>query len=161
VLVDTVDPDVVVVQYGPWEIEEQILDGEDRARHLGDPDFDDFVRDELDELTALLSRRGARVIWLDLPDAGPAAYDTSLAGISPEDFATRRARWNELLHELPRRHDGTVEVIDISDWVDPRRDDPEIREDGMHLTPEGARRLAEEFLVGELLAAMDRLEVTG
>lgn len=161
VLVDTVDPDVVVVQYGPWEIEEQILDGEDRARHLGDPDFDDFVRDELDELTALLSRRGARVIWLDLPDAGPAAYDTSLAGISPEDFATRRARWNELLHELPRRHDGTVEVIDVSDWVDPRRDDPEIREDGMHLTPEGARRLAEEFLVGELLAAMDRLEVTG
>jgi peptidoglycan/LPS O-acetylase OafA/YrhL len=159
-LVDTVDPDVVVVQYGPWEIEEQILYGEDRARHLGDPDFDDFVRRELDDLTALLSRQGARVIWLDLPDAGGAAYESSLAGITPEEFEARRARWNELLQELSQRHDGTVGVIEISEWIDTRRDDLELREDGMHLTPDGGRRLAEEFLVDELVAMMDRLEVT-
>jgi hypothetical protein len=65
-----------------------------------------------------------------------------------------------LLQELSQRHDGTVGVIEISEWIDTRRDDLELREDGMHLTPDGGRRLAEEFLVDELVAMMDRLEVT-
>jgi peptidoglycan/LPS O-acetylase OafA/YrhL len=159
-IVEDADPHIVVVQFGPWEVEEQILVGEERARHLGDPDFDDFVRSELDDVTEVLSRQGARVVWLDLPDAGLAAYESTLDGITPEEFASRRARWNELLAELPLRHEGTVGVVEISEWLDARRDDTDVREDGMHLTPEGARRLADEFLADELAAMMERLEVT-
>lgn len=153
------EPDVVVVQFGPWETEEQQIEPGQPFRHLGDAAFDRVVSQEMRAAVRVLSARGAKVVWLDIPSAGDVAFGRALADIDLDEFEHRRLRFNELLHELPRDFPGTVAVIDVSRWLDIRRNDTDLLPDGVHLSPEGSVRMADEWLADEMEALFDEWDL--
>ena len=65
-----------------------------------------------------------------------------------------RARYNELVRELPERWSGSVHVVDLAAYVERWPGgafDPALREDGLHYTADGARALLEMGLGAELV----------
>ncbi len=63
-VLDQGQPDLAVVQVGPWEVADRKLPGESIWRTPGDPVYDDYLRNEMLASTGLLSRDGATVVWL-------------------------------------------------------------------------------------------------
>jgi peptidoglycan/LPS O-acetylase OafA/YrhL/lysophospholipase L1-like esterase len=157
--VEQTDPDVVLVQFGPWETEDQQIVADWPFLHLGEPLFDEFVRDEMRGVVETLSATGAKVIWLDIAPAGDVAFDRAMAGVDPDTYDTRRRRFNDLLEELPQRFPGVVAVVRTSDWFDDVRDDTDLRPDGIHLSPEGSIDVAERWLAEEMAETFSTLGV--
>ena len=130
-IVDTHDPRLVVVMISGWDF---VFVGTHGAEA-----YDRLV----DEAIALLTRRGAKVLWLSgLPGDGA-------------ELAAINARMNPRFRAAARRHPGVVSYTDVTQamrgpdggfprWL-PGVDGGEelIRKpDGFHLCPQGAARLA-------------------
>jgi peptidoglycan/LPS O-acetylase OafA/YrhL len=116
--VGTHDPDVVLVLLGGWD--DQFI------REQGG----DAYRAALDETVSLLGRDGARILWLT-----PLPGGMVLEGDPDRYFA-----------ELPDRHPGIVEHLDLTTvFAGPDGDFPVVvdglrlrKPDGWHLCPDGA-----------------------
>jgi peptidoglycan/LPS O-acetylase OafA/YrhL/lysophospholipase L1-like esterase len=140
-LVDDHDPRLVVVMFGAWDL--PFVEDE------GAPAYDQVV----DEAIELLTRRGAKVLWLStLPGDRANVIETS-------------NRMNPRFEAAARRHPGVVTYGDITDamrgtngdftrWLPGADGARELarKPDGWHLCPEGAARLAEA--VAEQAAAL-------
>ncbi|MEU8473194.1 SGNH hydrolase domain-containing protein [Streptomyces sp. NPDC029006] len=76
----------------------------------------------------------------------------------PEDQPQRVDHWNQLLRQVAGRHRGTADILDLGHRLCPHGaftwqvDGVQVRSDGVHLTPEGARWL-QPWLVSRLEAA--------
>lgn len=120
------DPDLVLVQLGGWDSAFLTEQG------------DDAYRAALDRAVATLSAGGAGVLWLaPLPGGEPIDGDP-----------------DRLFAELPARHPGVVEHVDLAEALaGPEGDFPRVvggellrKPDGWHLCPAGARNLAAALL---------------
>lgn len=80
------DPDVVVVMLGGWDLGEVVVDPDGYARRL-------------DEVAALLTAEGARVVWLSMPPTPPG-----------EGIEEARRAANRLFAALANRHPSVVHV---------------------------------------------------
>ncbi len=63
-----------------------------------------------------------------------------------------------MISTLPQRHPG-LSIIDLNPWFDALPDGPfdtTARPDGIHLAPEAATRLAEDYLGPQLLSRYQR-----
>jgi lysophospholipase L1-like esterase len=137
--VDDFDPEIVVAQFGQWEVGDTVLGGVEMRP--GDAAYAAQLELALDRARAIATRRGGRLMLLDMPcnpkfpDERGAIFNQLLA-----DYAAKHApevpliRWSEFLcpggrqATLPNgraiRHDGvhfdghTAPVV--VDWLLPR-----------------------------------------
>jgi peptidoglycan/LPS O-acetylase OafA/YrhL len=155
--VRTDDPDVAVLLLDRWELMDRKLNG--RYRHIGQSDFDAYLRQELDLAIDIVTARGALPVLLTAPYTRRAERPDG--GLWPEDQPQRVERWNELLRAAAERH-GAV-VLDLNHRVCPdaeftwRAGGVRIRSDGLHFTPDGVRRHIAPWLLPQLA----RLAVRG
>jgi peptidoglycan/LPS O-acetylase OafA/YrhL len=155
--VRTDDPDVAVILLDRWELMDRKLNG--RYRHVGQSDYDAYLRKELDLAIDIVTARGALPVLLTAPYTRRAERPDG--GLWPEDQPQRADSWNALLREAAQRH-GAV-VLDLNRRVCPdgrfawRAGGVRIRSDGLHFTPEGVRRHIAPWLLPQLA----RLAVRG
>jgi peptidoglycan/LPS O-acetylase OafA/YrhL len=146
------DPDVAVIELNRWELMDRKYEG--RYQHVGDPDYDRYLSDRLDQAITVAGSGGAAVVLLT------AAYthraERPDGGLYPEDEPSRVDAWNDLLRAAASRHDVTV--LDLNKLVCPQGkftwdvDGYRIRSDGLHYTPTGVRRLIAPWLLPRLAA---------
>jgi peptidoglycan/LPS O-acetylase OafA/YrhL len=151
---DRYQPNVTVVQSGPWDVTDRKLPGDDRWRGPGDPVFDDFLLDEMTAAVDLLSSQGALVVWLTAPRKGPGTTGNEV----DEDSGRRIDRYNELVEQLPQVRPGKAAVIDLAGWMDalPPDEDARLRPDGTHFTEDTSIEVARQWLLPELLGTYER-----
>jgi hypothetical protein len=151
------DPDVAVILLDRWELMDRKLDG--RYQHVGQPDYDAYLRKELDVAIDIVTERGALPVILTAPYTRRAERPDG--GLWPEDQPQRVDAWNALLREAAERHAAVV--IDLNRRVCPdgefgwRAGGVRIRSDGLHFTPIGVRRHIAPWLLPQLA----RLAVQG
>ena len=151
------DPDVAVILLDRWELMDRKLEG--RYRHVGQADYDAYLRKELDLAINIVTERSARPVILTAPYTRRAERPDG--GLWPEDQPERVDAWNALLLDAAKRHDAVV--IDLNRHVCPdgeftwRAGGVRIRSDGLHFTPTGVR----QHIAPWLLPQLARLAVQG
>jgi peptidoglycan/LPS O-acetylase OafA/YrhL len=151
------DPDVAVILLDRWELMDRKLNG--RYRHVGQPDYDAYLRKELDLAIDIVTERGALPVLLTAPYTRRAERPDG--GLWPEDQPQRVDAWDALLRDVAGRHDAVV--LDLNRRVCPdgeftwRAGGIRIRSDGLHFTPTGVRR----YIAPWLLPQLARLAVRG
>ncbi len=149
--VDEFRPDITAVLVGRWEVVDRIHDG--RWMHVGQPDYDAYLRSELQRGVDVLTSGGGRVALLSAPYSRQRAPG---GGDWPQNDPARTDRFNQLLGEVAQDAPSVV-TIDAAEWICPGGEyAAEVdglamrREDGIHLTPEGSAWVADRLL-GELV----------
>jgi peptidoglycan/LPS O-acetylase OafA/YrhL len=146
------DPDVAVLLLGRWELMDRKLGG--RFQHVGEPDFDTYLRGELNLAVSILLSKGAHVVILTAPYN--RRYERPNGELYDEDLPERVDAWNRLLLEVAAKNDDRTTVIDLNKRVCPDGeftssiDRLRIRSDGLHFTPDGVRRYIAPWLMPQL-----------
>ncbi len=136
-----VEPDVVLMVTGAWEIRDHWLDDEPLTPQT--PEATEYVDAQLEEAYRLVrSRTPARIGALELSCAPRIEQGLGESVLASTDVA--RVDWfNERLRALADRHPGDVVLISINDKVCPdgravdKLDGVRLRYDGVHWTEEG------------------------
>jgi peptidoglycan/LPS O-acetylase OafA/YrhL len=136
-------PDVVLLIIGRWEVVDRVNEGD--WKHIGDDEYDAYLRGELQRAIDILTSTGARVVVTTEPyNRRGERADGSLY---PEDQPVRADRWNKLLRSvIGNRPDVTV--LDLNKKLSPdgyytsKVDGIKMRIDGVHPTPEAVKWLA-------------------
>jgi hypothetical protein len=136
--------DFVVVQTGPWDVANRRLEGDDRWRHIGDPEYDAYLRRELQAVNDLLVPQGVTVVWLTSP-AIEAGRNQSPPPDPPyaESDPARMAALNRMIEEMAAARPGVV-TVDLAGYIDakPPDEDERLRPDGVHFTDESSAEVA-------------------
>lgn len=154
VLLDDAAPDVVVVVPGVGDLGEREIDR--RWTHLGDPVYDTWLHQELEDLAATLDEAGVPVVWATAPHvrlAPGGELEGDWTDVEDNDPA-RVDRLNEIIRDVASDRDGTT-VVDLGAWAQrlPRGEfSPQHRAEGRDLTEEGATSAA-AWMVPQLLDA--------
>jgi hypothetical protein len=141
---DERDPEVVVMTSGIWEVVDRRLPGDDRFRHIGQPEIDRYLLRELLAAVDLLGSKGATVVLLTYPHF-QAGRDQGYVDL-PESDPARVDRLNAIMGEVVALRPGVVTSIDFQSWLAGRpggEHDPAIREDGLHFYDSFAPTIAE------------------
>lgn len=151
------NPDVAFILVGRWETMDRVLDG--RWTHVGDPEFDEHLRSELDLAIRVAGARGAHVLLATEPyNRRGEQLDGSLY---PEDEPQRVTDWNQLLRSVASRHPN-VTVIGFGERVSPAgrftwtAGGYQVRSDGLHLTPSGVQGWIAPWLLPQLIGAVPK-----
>jgi hypothetical protein len=143
-LVRKVDPDVVEVVVGRWEVMDRVFDGQ--WTHLGDPAFDEYVRSELERSFSVLSTGGATIAYVTAPYY--LRGERPDGGRWPEDDPSRVDAMNGIIRSVVASHPGRATIVDLNAHTSTTNaytktvDGVVMRSDGVHFTPEGAHYLA-------------------
>jgi hypothetical protein len=151
------DPDVAVILLDRWELMDRKLNG--RYQHVGEPEYDAYLSEELDLAISIVGARQAHVVLLTAPYTRRAERPDG--GLWPEDDPTRVDAWNGLLRAAADRYQASV--LDLNAQICPegeftwRIDGIRVRSDGLHFTPAAVRR----YIAPWLLPQLARLAVHG
>ena len=138
-LVDDIEPEVVVLLFGGWDVLDYHLDG--RFLPLGSPERDTYILSELDTLADLLAARGARLVLLTVPYFSRPSVDTQT--IWTEFQPWRVDHLNALFRQWAASDGDRTSLIDLNRQVSPEGrfadtiDGILIRDDGVHFTASG------------------------
>jgi hypothetical protein len=141
--IDTLDPDIVLVIAGAWEVIDHSIDG--RVVRADSPEGEQLVRDELALGARIATSKGAHVVFLDTPCYGPAP---DAFGTPERTDPTRLARVNRIIEEVVAATPNT-ELLRWSEFLCPqgqyieRVGDIVVRYDGLHFYGDGKRLLWE------------------
>lgn len=122
-LVDQLDPEIVVAQFGQWDVGDMVINGVEMRP--GDPAYEEHVRSTLDRARAIATRRGGRLMLLDMP-------------CNPKFPDERGAIFNQILTRYAADHAPEVPLIRWSRFLCPGGkqatlpDGRAIRHDGVH-----------------------------
>jgi peptidoglycan/LPS O-acetylase OafA/YrhL len=152
---------LVVVQFGPWDIEPQRIPGDSVYRTPGDPVYDAWLQKELVAAVDALSSNGAIVVWLTSPDVGNQARASGDPDLTDLVQPARMAAFNDLVKKLPSLRPGKVQVVDLAGWMADKVDDTRLRPDGVHFTEGTARQVSSEYLAAAVMAAFASAWKTG
>ena len=144
------EADVAVVVDGPWEVTDHQAPG-DTWRSPGDPAFDARLTDALGRATDTLLAHVPLVVWTTSPVIHPGwGFATPDPAWEPE----RMAVLNRIIAKVAADRPGRVVVIDYGAWLNgqPAGMDAAFRPDGVHLSPEAARTVA-DWLGPQVVAA--------
>jgi peptidoglycan/LPS O-acetylase OafA/YrhL len=154
-------PNIALVQEGPWEVEDHRLPEETNRtlRHLGDPIFDKHLAAEMTGVIDTLSAGGAEVLWMTLPPmSAPAGQDPLKLRGQGADPA-RQQKYNDIVRALPFLRPGKVHVIDLAGWLASTGEDARLRPDGVHFStqPNGgtAYEISKRWLADAIINAFD------
>ncbi len=152
----TGQPNVAVIQVGPWEVVDRRLPGDRVWRSLGDPHYDDYLLGEMLHAVDVLSADGAQVMWLTLPPLGAPPGEDPLKFRGPGADPRRAERFNDLLRQLPALRPNRVRVIELADWLESTGEDERLRPDGVHFSDTTAYEVAERWLVDQLIEGYEQ-----
>lgn len=141
------DVDVAIMMSCQWELVTQTLPGDDRARTIGDPVFDDVVRLGFERAADRLAEAGVtRILWVSCPYLSQSVGTGGLSDTMTDSRRPERVdRLNEIVRDMATERSDT-EVLAFSDWVDERVDDAELRPDGSHYEYRTNTRAADELI---------------
>ncbi|MGF7238356.1 MAG: acyltransferase family protein, partial [Frankia sp.] len=137
------DPDVAALLVGRWEVTDRKLDG--MWTSVGQPAYDAYLSDHLDEAITALSSHGAKVALLTTPVFEP--QEAPDGDYYPETDANRVVAFNHLLAAAAARHPGVASVVDFGHVLTP--DDQYVSRingevvrwsDGVHVAPAGSEK---------------------
>ncbi len=114
--IDRLDPDVVAVLLGRWEVSDRIIDG--RWTRIGEPAWDNRYQGELGQAIRILSSRGAHVAVLTLPYI---TQTTEAPDGTPWDINQPRRTdlYNALVRRTVARYPTVASVVDLNRLLDP------------------------------------------
>jgi peptidoglycan/LPS O-acetylase OafA/YrhL len=139
-LLDEAGADVVVVVPGVGDLGEREIDRQ--WQHVGDPVYDDWLRERLTDLADTLDGAGVPVVWATSPHVRLAPggdLDGDWTDVADNDPA-RVDRLNDIIRAVAARHDDST-VIDLEAWAQrlPRGEfSPDHRVEGRDLSEVGA-----------------------
>jgi peptidoglycan/LPS O-acetylase OafA/YrhL len=115
-LIDRLNPDVVAVLLGRWEVSDRIIDG--KWTEIGQPAWDRVYAAELAEAIRILSSKGAHVVIFTLPYV---QQTTEAPNGTPWDInqPVRTNDYNALVRRVVARFPGRASVIDLNRLLDP------------------------------------------
>ena len=130
--IDTYHPDFFIVGLGTWDNEFVAANGRDAYRA------------KVDSVIALLTSNGGHILWLSVLPSDAAL---------PDD-RPRPDIQDQIYSELPARHPGVVDFLDLTptlstpDGTTPREVDGHLlrKPDGWHLCPDGAAAVGHAVL---------------
>lgn len=135
-------PDTVLLMIGRWETVDRKHNG--RWAHIGEPEFDTYLKGELRRALDILGSTGAKVVVTTAPyNRRGERPDGSLY---PEDRPGRVEAWNKVLRAAAQ-HRPNVSVLDFNAKLNPdgeytkRVDGIRMRSDGVHPTAEAVKWL--------------------
>ncbi|BBX98838.1 acyltransferase family protein [Mycobacterium lacus] len=135
-------PDVALLIIGRWETVDRVNEG--KWTHIGEPTFDAYLNFELHRALNIVGSTGVRVMVATVPySRGGEKPDGHLY---PEDQPDRVNQWNTMLRNAVSQHPN-VGIIDLNKKLCPdgvytaKVDGIKVRNDGVHLTPEGVKWL--------------------
>ena len=135
-------PDVALLIIGRWETVDRVNEG--RWTHLGDPSFDGYLTGELQRALDVLGAAGARLVVATVPYSRRG--EKADGSLYPEDQPNRVDQWNMLLRRTIGQR-ANVAILDLNKKLCPdgvytaKVDGVQVRSDGVHLTPDGAKWL--------------------
>jgi peptidoglycan/LPS O-acetylase OafA/YrhL len=147
-------PHVALILVGRWETMDRVFDG--RWTHVGDPEFDTYLRGELEKAIQVAGAGGARVVLATEPYNRRG--EQLNGSLFPEDQPQRVTDWNRLLRDTAAAHPG-VRVVDFGARVSPlgrftsSAGGVRVRSDGVHLTPTGVKTWIAPWLLPQLSEA--------
>ncbi len=114
--IDRLDPDVVAVLLGRWEVSDRIIDG--RWTRIGEPAWDARYEGELGRAIRILSSRGAHVAVLTLPYI---TQTTEAPDGAPWDINQPRRTdlYNTVVRRTVARYAKVASVVDLNRLLDP------------------------------------------
>lgn len=130
-ILDKFQPQLVIVVGGFADLADHYLDGS--WQHIGDPPYDDFLRNGMQAFADEMGDTGARVLWLTHPHVDPP--DPPGVEAYPEEDPARMDRYNEFIEQLAA-DDPNVVSADLATFVRDRPGgefDPTFRPDGAHM----------------------------
>jgi peptidoglycan/LPS O-acetylase OafA/YrhL len=141
--IDEYHPDVVGLLAGRWDITDHLVDG--RLVSIDQPAWNRHLEAEMDQVVAVLSARGARVVLFTMPYIDPPDEQPDGA-LYPENEPSRVDEYNRILDRVASRHPGEVTVVDLNGILDPSGhfqtvvDGITVRwADGIHVTRAGGQ----------------------
>jgi peptidoglycan/LPS O-acetylase OafA/YrhL len=149
-------PDMAVVQVGPWDVADRRLPGDDTWRAPGDAVYDDFLRSEMVEAIDVLSADGALVVWVTSPAIGPGESGNEIERRGSASDPARMARFNELMREAAAERPEDAIVVDLAEYLTGRPDDVRLRPDGVHFSWATAEEVARDWLGPTLVRLFDQ-----
>ncbi len=132
------NPQVVLLAGGMWDVTDRRPEGFSRWTRIGRPDYDGYLRGEINHLLDLVSGEGAEVLWADSPYWSPVPGSVIYMGKPPyaEAQTDRVDLYNQMLtEEVAKRPNASI--LDIASWmrVQPGGEfDPAFRPDGVHFS---------------------------
>jgi peptidoglycan/LPS O-acetylase OafA/YrhL len=160
--------DFALVQFGPWDVSNRRLEGSDEWIAPGDPEYDDYLRSEIETMVDLLLDDGVYVVWLTAPhlDVG-RMQEPPPERPYPESDPARIDRFNEIVREVVNEREGAV-ALELGEFLRQQpggemdatyeaTDGSEqlIRPDGVHFEIDSATYLARNGLGDEFLRALE------
>ena len=145
-IVDKLKPNVVVVVGGTADLSNRVLPGTSTWSHVGQPDYDTWLRAEMESFVDVAAATDAEVIWFSSPYVDPP-YIAGETGIPPFDEASpeRTDRYNELIRDVAES-DERVTFADFASAVRAHPGgefEPRMRPDGAHIDLKYAPQLVD------------------
>jgi len=136
-------PDVVGLLAGRWDITDHLLDG--TVVSIDQPAWNRHLEKEMDQVVAVLSAGGAKVVLFTMPYIDPPQEEPN-GSLYPENRNSRVDEYNRILERVAARLPGEVTVIDLNRILDPAGhfqtvvDGVTVRwADGIHITKAGGQ----------------------
>jgi peptidoglycan/LPS O-acetylase OafA/YrhL len=135
-IVGKLKPNLVVIVGGTADLSDRVIPGSDEWSHVGRPDYDEWLLDQMDSFVDVVASTGAPVVWFSSPSVDPP-YVAGETGVPPFDEASRERvdRYNELIGEIA----DTDERVVFADFAAEVRAhpggefEPKMRPDGAHI----------------------------
>lgn len=145
-IVDKLKPNLVVVVGGTADLSNRVLPGTSTWSHVGEPDFDTWLRSEMESFVDVVATTDAEVIWFSSPSVDPP-YIAGETGVPPFDEASpeRTERYNKLIRDVADA-DERVTFADFASAVRAHPGgefEPRMRPDGAHIDLKYAPELVE------------------
>ncbi len=144
-MVDSIDPDVVAIELGRWEVSSRLIDG--HWSTIGQAAWDARYSSELSRAIRILSSRGAKVVVFTLPYI---TQTTDAPDGQPWDInqPSRTNAYNRLVRRVVARFPRTATLLDLNKMLDPHGtyvsylDGVRVRDvDNEHISPAGGMML--------------------
>ncbi len=141
--VDRYHPDVVGLLAGRWDVTDHLVGGQSVS--IDQPAWNHHLEAEMNQVVAVLSARGAKVVLFTMPFIDPPDEEPDGA-LYPENEPSRVDEYNQILERVAARHPGEVTVVDLNRILDPAGrfqtvvDGITVRwADGIHITKAGGQ----------------------
>jgi peptidoglycan/LPS O-acetylase OafA/YrhL len=144
--IQKIRPHVVLVIYGSFDLLDRQWDGSDEWTHVGRPDFDRALVDNIAKMTDILGSEGARVVWAMYPRTRTGIIDGKAPPVDhPETAEYRVDRLNTLIRQVVAAR-PFADVLELRRYMQawPNGElDPERRPDGIHPSDDQAEAIAQ------------------
>jgi hypothetical protein len=159
-----VKPNVVVLLAGRWEVVDREYQGQ--WTNILNPLFADYVKQQLDQASNLVTATGARMVFLTAPCTNEGEQPDGAPW--PEDSPQRLDAFNALVRQVAAAHPLTDSVVDLDGATCPGGhyttsiDGVTVRRtDGVHYTIEGGTFLVPKIMPAIVAAGRAQAAATG